>query len=46
MSMSYYTPIQTVRALPYVSRVAIAEAARAFWARADLPTDAALAAAE
>lgn len=37
--------VQTVRALPYVSRVAIAEAARAFWARADLPTDAALAAA-
>lgn len=34
-----------VRALPYVSRVAIAEAARAFWAHADLPTDAAMAAA-
>lgn len=34
-----------VRGLPYVSRVAIAEAARAFWLRADLPTDAALQAA-
>lgn len=37
--------VATVRALPYVSRVAIAEAARAFWARTDLPTDAAMAAA-
>lgn len=37
--------VATVRALPYVSRVAIAEAARAFWSRADLPTDAAMAAA-
>lgn len=37
---------QTVRALPYVSRVAIAESARAFWAASvDLPTDQAMAAA-
>lgn len=37
--------VRHVRAMPYVSRVAIAEAARAFWARTDLPTDAAMDAA-
>ena len=37
--------VRRVRAMPYVSRVAIAEAARAFWARTDLPTDAAMDAA-
>lgn len=37
--------VATVRALPYVSRVAMAEAARAFWSASDLPTDAALQAA-